>query len=201
MKYTTALLGLATLAAAAPDLSIFPSCSLECITSAVPKSTKCELTDFACVCKNMDAVKSAATPCVVEKCGVDVAINQVLPATEKFCKEVGSGGGSGSGSSSAPPAASSPSSAPPAATSSSSQEQKPTKTGTSTAPEPTDDEDEPEHTSTGNPSSFITAGPTASSAPTKTGSGTKPTSSVATGGAAGKVVGLGMAVLGAVAAL
>ncbi len=73
MKYTTAILTLAA-AVSAQDISVFPECSLPCIITAVG-TTSCEATDFACVCKNMDAIKTAATPCVVDKCGIDVALS------------------------------------------------------------------------------------------------------------------------------
>jgi hypothetical protein len=74
MKYTTPILALAA-AASAQDLSIFPACSLPCITDAVGKATTCATTDFACVCSHIDAVQAAATSCVVEKCGADVALS------------------------------------------------------------------------------------------------------------------------------
>ena len=73
MKYTTAILTLAA-AVSAQDISVFPECSLPCIVTAVG-TTSCAATDFSCVCKNMDAIKTAATPCVVDKCGVDVALS------------------------------------------------------------------------------------------------------------------------------
>ena len=69
MKYTTALIALAT-AVSAQDISVFPQCSLSCIVSAVGTTT-CG-TDFECVCKDMEAVKAAALPCVTEACGEDV---------------------------------------------------------------------------------------------------------------------------------
>jgi hypothetical protein len=75
MKYTAALLALAAAVASAQDLALFPECSLPCIIDAVGKETTCELMDFPCVCKSMEAVKTAATPCVVEKCGQDVALS------------------------------------------------------------------------------------------------------------------------------
>ncbi|KAJ4302051.1 hypothetical protein N0V88_002187 [Collariella sp. IMI 366227] len=129
MKYSAALVAALAAFATAADLSIFPECSRQCITDAAAKATTCG-TDYACVCEKMNAVKEAAVPCVLEKCGADVGIGQVLPAADKFC-----------------------------------------------------DEHHLRH------------------APTKTNEPPKSTSSVATGGAAGKVMGLGMVVLGAVAAL
>ncbi|KAK4100166.1 hypothetical protein N658DRAFT_497628 [Parathielavia hyrcaniae] len=88
MKYTTAILALAAAAAKAQDLSLFPECSRPCIIDAVGTSTNCAIDDYPCICNNMDAVKQAATPCVVNACGIDVALNEVLPATEEFCAQV-----------------------------------------------------------------------------------------------------------------
>lgn len=78
MKYTTAILALAT-AASAQDLSIFPECSLKCIQDAVPQASSCDVDDYACVCDNIDAIQAKATVCVVEACGSDVAIGTCLP--------------------------------------------------------------------------------------------------------------------------
>ncbi|SCV37213.1 uncharacterized protein FFB14_06492 [Fusarium fujikuroi] len=92
MKYSFAIAALAT-AVSAQSLSDVPKCAIPCLDDAITSKTKCETTDLACVCKSFDDVRSAATGCVITKCGSDVAINEVLPATEKLCS-----GGSGSGS-------------------------------------------------------------------------------------------------------
>ncbi|KAL2152327.1 hypothetical protein VTH82DRAFT_5511 [Thermothelomyces myriococcoides] len=219
MKYTTsAVLALAAATATAQDISIFPECSLPCITKAVGK-TSCKLTDFACVCDNMDSIKQGATSCVVDACGIDVALNEVLPATEKFCSEVGDGDGDDGGESSSEPA-------PPATTSSSSATteapEEPTPSPTETTEEPSpgptetpgggDDEDDgaqPTET-TSSPGSIVTPAPTESS-PADGGDDdddddddTPPaTSSIITAGAAavGAMGSFGMMLLGAIAAL
>lgn len=78
MKYSTVALALAAASSAsAQDISIFPECSLPCIIDGIG-TTSCEATDFACVCKNMEAIKQAATPCVVDKCGLDTALSAFL---------------------------------------------------------------------------------------------------------------------------
>ncbi|KAK3899678.1 hypothetical protein C8A05DRAFT_36688 [Staphylotrichum tortipilum] len=197
MKYTSAILALASAAAvSAQDISVFPECALPCIISAVG-TTSCAATDFACVCKNMDAVKTGATPCVVDKCGVEKALNEVLPATEKFCAAVGSN----------PPAATTKdtpapttavTTAAPAPTSTSASEPAPSPTGGDDSDDDGEGEEEPEETGAPSvpPSSFAPS-------PTST-STTKPTSSaIHTAGAVAvkAVSGFGMLVLGAVAAL
>ncbi|KAL6815480.1 hypothetical protein GGI42DRAFT_311639 [Trichoderma sp. SZMC 28013] len=87
MKFT---LVLATFAAAAygQNTGNIPSCALPCIDAAITANTKCALDDFACVCKDFSAVQAEATSCVISKCGTDVAINKVLPATQALCAAV-----------------------------------------------------------------------------------------------------------------
>ncbi|KAL6879920.1 hypothetical protein HDV57DRAFT_100609 [Trichoderma longibrachiatum] len=98
MKTAFVALALAALASAQTRADI-PSCALPCLDDAVKANTKCSTTDYACICKNFDAVQGAATGCVITKCGSDVAINKVLPATQALC--AANSGGSGSESSSA----------------------------------------------------------------------------------------------------
>lgn len=52
-----------------------PSCALPCLDAAVTANTKCSTTDYACICKDFDAVQTAATSCVISKCGADVALS------------------------------------------------------------------------------------------------------------------------------
>ncbi|KAK4157538.1 hypothetical protein C8A00DRAFT_29542 [Chaetomidium leptoderma] len=201
MKYSTALVALAATVASAQDISIFPECSLPCIMDGIG-TTSCKATDFACVCKNMEAIKTAATPCVVDKCGLDVALNKVLPATEKFCADVDT---------KPPPAETTTmvtsTTTPPPATSSSSSEEEPEPTSTET-PGEGDGDDEPTESSSA-PGSIVTPGPSsiptpppANSSSTTRAAPAEPTSSIQTGGGVAAVVGsLGMMLLGAVAAL
>ncbi|KAF9774859.1 hypothetical protein IL306_007103 [Fusarium sp. DS 682] len=90
MKYSFAIAALAA-AVSAQSLADVPKCAIPCLDDAIASETKCDKTDLTCVCKNFDDVRSAATGCVISKCGSDVAINEVLPATEKLCKSGGSG--------------------------------------------------------------------------------------------------------------
>ena len=75
MKYSAVIVAALAAVASAQDISIFPECSLPCILDAVSSATTCTATDYACICKNMDALTAAATGCVVDKCGADVALS------------------------------------------------------------------------------------------------------------------------------
>ncbi|RGP65770.1 cfem domain-containing [Fusarium sporotrichioides] len=86
MKYSVAFVALAAVAAQAQSLADVPKCAIPCLDKAIASETDCEVTDLACVCKGFSAVRSVATSCVIDECGTDVAINEVLPATEKLCK-------------------------------------------------------------------------------------------------------------------
>ncbi|OBS28173.1 hypothetical protein FPOA_02114 [Fusarium poae] len=86
MKYSVAFVALAAVAAQAQSLADVPKCALPCLDKAIASETDCDKTDLACVCKGFSAVRSVATSCVIDECGTDVAINEVLPATEGLCK-------------------------------------------------------------------------------------------------------------------
>ena len=80
MKYSAVIVAALAAVASAQDISIFPECSLPCILDAVSSATTCQATDYACICKNMDALTAAATGCVVDKCGADVALSMRSPS-------------------------------------------------------------------------------------------------------------------------
>jgi hypothetical protein len=86
MKYSVAFVALAAVAAQAQSLADVPKCALPCLDKAIASETSCDKTDLACVCKDFSKVRSVATSCVIDECGTDVAINEVLPATEGLCK-------------------------------------------------------------------------------------------------------------------
>ncbi|KAI1407682.1 hypothetical protein F5Y13DRAFT_124533 [Hypoxylon sp. FL1857] len=99
MKYAIATLALATLVSA-QSLSDIPQCALPCIDDARTSSTNCAADDYACICRNKDALTAAATSCVLASCGAEVATSQVLPAVDAFCDAVEAGSGGSSASSS-----------------------------------------------------------------------------------------------------
>lgn len=186
MKYSAAVITAILGFAVAQDISIIPECAQSCITDAISSATNCGATDYACVCKNQNALIGAATPCVIKECGADVATGKVLPATQEFCDEVANGGGSSGGSSSAEPTA------------------EPTETAAPTeTAEPT-----ASATESGSGSGYqTTAAPTTTAGgyPTSGSNSTapQPTSSAVIAGAAqvGSMGGLAMLFLGAAAAL
>ncbi|KAL6863451.1 hypothetical protein ACO1O0_003706 [Amphichorda felina] len=90
MKYAYAALALVA-AVHAQTREDIPECALPCLDDAITSETDCKTTDYVCVCKNFDAVQGAATGCVISECGADVAIGEVLPATEALCKNPGGG--------------------------------------------------------------------------------------------------------------
>ncbi|UKZ69769.1 uncharacterized protein TrAtP1_010773 [Trichoderma atroviride] len=100
MKAATVLAVAFAALAQAQTRADIPSCALPCLDDAVKANTKCSTTDYACICKDFSAVQTAATSCVISKCGADVALNKVLPATQALCANPGSGS-SAAGSSSA----------------------------------------------------------------------------------------------------
>ncbi|KAG4030379.1 hypothetical protein MFRU_012g01170 [Monilinia fructicola] len=68
------LLALASLAIAQD--SAIPACAQPCIADAVKSSTTCGASDTACQCQadNVSKIQTAATNCVIEKCGLTVAL-------------------------------------------------------------------------------------------------------------------------------
>ncbi|KID75772.1 uncharacterized protein G6M90_00g048370 [Metarhizium brunneum] len=104
MKFTAvAAISMAALVSA-QSISDIPSCALSCIQRAV-LSTHCEGTDLKCICKkeNFSTIQGAATPCVIEQCGTETAVNKVLPATTNLCAGNADGGSSEAASSAADP--------------------------------------------------------------------------------------------------
>ncbi|UQC90057.1 uncharacterized protein CLUP02_15588 [Colletotrichum lupini] len=100
MKCSYVLLATAGLAVAQQKFTdVVPKCSIECLTKAVKDGTKCSsIDDSACVCEadNYRSIYTVGVNCVLQACGSDVAIGQLLPAAGKFCREV-------TGGASAPP--------------------------------------------------------------------------------------------------
>lgn len=76
MQYAIAAIVLAAVAQA-QTLGDIPSCAVPCLDDAVSANTSCATTDVACICKpdNFAKVQGAATSCVIEKCGADVALS------------------------------------------------------------------------------------------------------------------------------
>lgn len=191
MKYSTvALAAFVAVASAQADISIIPECARPCIEEAISKSSKCEATDYKCICTNVDDVVTGATTCVLEECGNAVAVNEVLPATEKFCKAVLAGGDTETTVSSAPAPASSAPAESSAPTSEASSEVPVTTSSTPASDYPT--------ASVTLTKSVVTS---SEAQPTTSGTAAPSTTSPVTAGAASVAGSLGLLFLGAVAAL
>lgn len=95
MKYSTVILATVGIVSAQSPGDFIPECALECLEQAAAAVTDCGEGDYECRCEpaNQSALRIEATPCVIEECGADVAIQEVLPAAEEFCEAVASGGG------------------------------------------------------------------------------------------------------------
>ena len=117
MKYSVILATAFVAVATAQDLSAIPTCAVKCINDAVASTTSCTAGDVACICENKKAVVDAATACVLDACGFDVAVGEVLPATDKLCAAPAPGDGddSDNGDDDDTPTEPEPSVTPPAA--------------------------------------------------------------------------------------
>ncbi|RDW87053.1 CFEM domain-containing protein [Aspergillus mulundensis] len=89
MKLSISALLLASLTAltSAASINDIPQCARPCLEDAIKSKTSCAVTDSNCVCSgdNFSKVQGAATGCVLDACGSDTALNQVLPAAQKIC--------------------------------------------------------------------------------------------------------------------
>ncbi|KAM0323932.1 hypothetical protein ACHAQA_008513 [Verticillium albo-atrum] len=85
MKSVYAIAAFAAVVAA--QSSGLPSCAIPCIREATESETDCTFGDYTCSCEptNNAAIRAAATSCVIDACGVDVAVGEVIPATEALC--------------------------------------------------------------------------------------------------------------------
>ncbi|TRX96055.1 hypothetical protein FHL15_003197 [Xylaria flabelliformis] len=66
-----------------------PACAQPCILDAVAAVTDCGSTDYQCICAARDTIQTQAASCVISACGLDVAVNQVIPAVNAACEAIG----------------------------------------------------------------------------------------------------------------
>lgn len=90
MKYSFAVAALVAVVSA-QSIGDVPACAVTCIDNARSSATSCSQEDVACICKNQAALTAAGTPCVLEKCGAEKALNEVLPAVKAICANVAEG--------------------------------------------------------------------------------------------------------------
>ncbi|KZL85693.1 cfem domain-containing protein, partial [Colletotrichum incanum] len=106
MKYTVAIVAFAGFSAA-QTLDV-PQCAQQCLANAITANGQCTIGDAACLCNpaNFQAIVTAGTPCVLQNCGADAAVNQVIPAAGRICAAVAGGAAVSSVVASASPVAS-----------------------------------------------------------------------------------------------
>ncbi|EJT76597.1 hypothetical protein GGTG_06514 [Gaeumannomyces tritici R3-111a-1] len=88
MKYSTAFAALSAAGlVSAQSLDSVPQCARQCLGPAI-KETGCSETDVSCFCKpeNREKIVSAGTGCVLQSCGQETALKEVLPAISKVCE-------------------------------------------------------------------------------------------------------------------
>ncbi|KAL1875787.1 hypothetical protein Daus18300_002978 [Diaporthe australafricana] len=194
MKVTLLAAGLVA-AVFAQDLSSIPECARTCLTDAITQDGQCQATDSACVCGRIDSLTTLATSCVLTACGQDVALNQVLPAVQTFCANVGSSSGSSAASSVASSVSSAASSVSESVSATATVGSPSGSASTASATESSSG------SATASASTTSKASTTSGSGSSATGSAASASSSVVTAGAAqfGPVGGLAALVLGAVA--
>ncbi|KAK2031502.1 hypothetical protein LX32DRAFT_726462 [Colletotrichum zoysiae] len=90
MRYSTAIVAFVGFSAA-QTLTDLPPCSQQCLLKAITDSSQCQVGNTACLCNptNFQAIVTAATPCVLQSCGPDAAVNQVIPAATRICEAAG----------------------------------------------------------------------------------------------------------------
>ncbi|KAM7197478.1 hypothetical protein V8F20_006623, partial [Naviculisporaceae sp. PSN 640] len=64
-----------------------PNCAVKCLNDAFTKNTDCKAEDAACMCKptNYDDGYALAANCVLQACGPEAALTEVLPAVTTLC--------------------------------------------------------------------------------------------------------------------
>lgn len=72
---------------AAQGIADLPSCSLQCLASAIP-ALGCELTDFACSCKQADKLTPNVTPCVQTSCTDSADQAKTIEVLSAICAAV-----------------------------------------------------------------------------------------------------------------
>ncbi|CAK7203693.1 hypothetical protein SEUCBS139899_006436 [Sporothrix eucalyptigena] len=71
-------------AACAPDPAHpFPACAADCMATAIKAAGCAGPTDYACQCKNFDALHTSAGPCIDKACGAQAA--DVGAAAQALC--------------------------------------------------------------------------------------------------------------------
>lgn len=74
--------------ATAQGIADLPSCSLQCLATAIP-ALGCQLTDFACSCKQADKLTPNVTPCVQSSCTDPADQAKTIEVLSAICAAAG----------------------------------------------------------------------------------------------------------------
>jgi hypothetical protein len=77
-----------TALAAAQGIAELPSCSLQCLATAIP-ALGCQLTDFECSCKQADKLTPNVTPCVQTSCTDPADQAKTIEVLSTICAAAG----------------------------------------------------------------------------------------------------------------
>ncbi|KAI0458804.1 NADP-dependent oxidoreductase domain-containing protein [Xylaria acuta] len=88
MQFTLATIATLVGVVSAQTWNDIPACAQPCILDAVAAVTDCGSTDYECICASRDTVQNEAASCVISACGLDVAINEVIPAVNAACDAI-----------------------------------------------------------------------------------------------------------------
>ncbi|KAI1844475.1 hypothetical protein JX265_010030 [Neoarthrinium moseri] len=90
MKSSVAVIALAGAAAAGSIGDFVPKCAVGCLEDGVKSATPCAVDDLNCVCiaDNYRNTYTAAVSCVLQSCGSDTAVGEVLPGAAHMCEVV-----------------------------------------------------------------------------------------------------------------
>ncbi|SPO02442.1 uncharacterized protein DNG_05115 [Cephalotrichum gorgonifer] len=88
MKSITLLITVTAVAAAQKATDYFPECSIDCLEESVSAVSDCSFDDAWCICvqSTYEAITAHGTSCVMQACGSDVAVGEVLPAAIPYCE-------------------------------------------------------------------------------------------------------------------
>lgn len=79
MKFITAVAFLAATVYGA-SISDLPQCSQACVRDGA-KKVGCGEDDVSCLCKNINTIQGDEAQCIIDACGVDVAVSKLIHLT------------------------------------------------------------------------------------------------------------------------
>ncbi|GAB1313715.1 hypothetical protein MFIFM68171_03925 [Madurella fahalii] len=91
--YFAALLAAAAIVTGAAETisDYLPECAIDCLNTAIGDVTTCsgpEDLECFCIADNYRAIYTSGVSCVLQACGNDVSVGEVLPAAARMCEIV-----------------------------------------------------------------------------------------------------------------